>query len=98
MKVIKGKNWIEFEITKHRGLYIGPLWAEEKDIQGRYRYKLFSFKLRRFKLRIILDRQKKAWEVNFAGLYTNQNTKNMFMRYRAEMVPAAPVSQLVDKS
>ncbi|NDB57788.1 hypothetical protein EB001_05020 [bacterium] len=81
MKFLKGKNWIELRLGKYNGLYIGPLWGEEKDIAGKYQYKLISFMTRRFKLRMVKDQHTKFWEISMGGLWNSIGTANQYINY-----------------
>lgn len=93
MKLLRGKNWIQFDIDRkgHKGFYIGPLYNEDKNVQGKYRYKLFSLMTRRFKLRFLKDRETKKWEISFAGLWNSEGTTNQFINYNIN------VSEFVNK-
>lgn len=94
MKLLRGKNWIEirFDRKGHKGLYVGPLYTEEKDIKGKYNYKLISLMTRRFKLRFVKDRSYKKWEFSFAGLWSSEGTKDQYMNYNIKL------SKFVDES
>lgn len=83
MKLSKGKNWfqIDFDKKSHKGLYVGPLFAEEKDVDHHYEYKLISFMTRRFKLRLLKNRKEKKWELSFGGLWTSEGTKDQYINY-----------------
>jgi hypothetical protein len=94
MKLIRGKNWWQFNIDKngHKGVYVGPFYKEEMDVQGKYRYKLLSFMTRRFKFRFLKDRETKKWEFSFAGLWNSEGTTDQYINYNIN------VSKFVDKS
>ncbi len=94
MKLLKGKNWFEIKFGKRgrKGLYVGPAFEEEKDIEGKYRYKIISFMTRRFKLRFVCDNQNKKWEINFGGLWSSQGTTDEYINYTFK------VSKFVDES
>jgi hypothetical protein len=93
MKLLRGKNWIELQFGKkgRKGLYVGPLFNEEKDIKGKYNYKLFSFMTRRLKIRFIKDRASNKWEFSFGGLWSSQGTTDQYVLYNIK------VSEFVDK-
>lgn len=94
MKLLRGKNWFELQFGKkgRKGLYVGPAFNEEKDIEGKCRYKIISFMTRRFKLRFIRDRQDKKWELNFAGLWSSVGTTDQYITYNIG------VSKFIDES
>lgn len=94
MKLLRGKNWFQLNLdTKGRkGLYIGPLYAQEQNVQGKYRYKILSFMTRRFKLRFVKDRETQQWEISFAGLWNSKGTTNQFINYNIH------VSEFVNES
>jgi len=83
MKLLRGKNWfeIQFDNKGRKGLYVGPAFNEEKDIEGKYRFKILSFMTRRFKLKFVKDRQNKKWEINFAGLWSSEGTTDQYINY-----------------
>jgi hypothetical protein len=83
MKLLRGKNWFEFQFDKkgYKSVYIGPFYFQDKDVQGRYRYKILSFMTRRFKLRFIKDRETKKWEFSFAGLWNSEGKTNQYINY-----------------
>lgn len=83
MKLLRGKNWVELQLDKkgHKSIYIGPWAIEEKDIEGKYRYKIISFMTRRFKMRFLKDREENVWEISLGGLWTNRGTKNQYVHY-----------------
>ena len=81
MKLLKGKNWFELQLSKHKGLYVGPLWVEERDIDGKYQYKLISFMTRRFKLRMVKDQHTKFWEISMGGLWNSAGTTKQYINY-----------------
>lgn len=83
MKILRGKNWFEikFDNKGHRGLYVGPLWNQEKNTEGTSQYKLISFMTRRFKLRITRDNLLKTWKFSFAGLWSSDGTKDQYINY-----------------
>lgn len=84
MKLLRGKNWVELQFDKkgRKSLYIGPLWDEEKDIEGKPQYKLISFMTRRFKSSILRDNLKKSWKFSFAGCWSSEGTKNEYINYK----------------
>lgn len=83
MKLLRGKNWFELQFDKkgRKGLYVGPLYNEEKNIQGKYRYKILSLMTRRFKLKFIKDRISKKWEISFGGLWSSEGTTDQYINY-----------------
>jgi len=84
MKLSRGRNWIQFDFDKkgHKGIFIGPLYSNERDAQGVYRFKLLSIMTRRFKLRLIKDRHEAKWELNFGGMWSSEGTKDEFINYQ----------------
>jgi hypothetical protein len=94
MKLLKGKNWVELQFDKkgRKGIYVGPAFNEERDIAGKYRYKIISFMTRRFKLRFIKDREDKKWEIHLGGLWSSQGTTDQYINYNIR------VSKFVDES
>lgn len=83
MRLLRGKNWFELQFDKrgNKGLYVGPLYTCDQNVQGKYRYKLLSFMTRRFKLRFLKDRETKKWEISFAGLWNSEGTTNQYINY-----------------
>ena len=88
MKLLRGKNWFEFQFYKngYKSVYIGPFYFQDKDVQGRYRYKILSFMTRRFKLRFIKDRETKKWEFSFAGLLNSEGKTNQYINYNIRVL------------
>jgi hypothetical protein len=82
MKLLRGKNWFEIQLTEHKGFYVGPLWDQEKDAEGTPQYKLFSLMTRRFKFRLLKDNHKKTWNLSFAGLWSSDGTKDQYINYQ----------------
>lgn len=83
MKLLRGKNWFElrFDRKGHKGLYIGPYYSSDQNVQGKYRYKVLSFMTRRFKLKFLKDRETNKWEFSFAGLWNSLGTTNQYINY-----------------
>jgi len=83
MKLLRGKNWFQIDFDKkgRNGLYIGPLFNEDKDVNGVYQFKLLSFMTRRFKLKLLKDRVDKKWEFSFCGHWCSDGTNDQYMNY-----------------
>ena len=92
MKLLRGKNWFELQLTKRKGLYVGPLWEQEKEADGTPQYKLISFMTRRFKLRFLRDNHTKQWKLSFGGLWCSEGTTDEYINYKID------VSKFVDES
>lgn len=87
MKLLRGKNWLQINFDKkgYKGLYVGPLYSQDKNVQGKYRYKIISFMTRRFKLKLLNDRESKKWEFSFAGLWNSEGTTNQYINYHIKV-------------
>lgn len=83
MQFLRGRNWFEIKYGKNgrKGFFSGPLFREERGAEGRYRYHVYSFMTRRFKFRLIKDRELKQWKLSFAGLWMSEGTTNEFITY-----------------
>lgn len=76
----RGKNWIQFNFGT-RSFFSGPLYNIEREVEGRYRYKLYSFISRRFRLSLVKDREEKQWELKFGGLWCSLGSKSEYVTY-----------------
>jgi len=83
MQFLRGRNWFEIKYGKNgrKGFFSGPLFHEEQGAEGRYRYHVYSFMTRRFKFRLIKDRELKQWKLSLAGLWMSEGTTDEFITY-----------------
>ena len=93
MKFLKGKNWFEFKFGRklRKGLYVGPLWSQEKDIAGTPQYKIISLMTRRFKAQFKKDNLTKEWTISLAGRWDSDGRIDEYITYNVG------VSKFVDK-
>ena len=87
MKFLRGSNWFEFKFGRklRKGFYSGPMYSVEKCDKGNqgaaHRFHVYSFMTRRFKLRLLRDREMKQWEFSFGGLWSSKGTINEYINY-----------------
>ena len=80
MKLSRGKNWFQID-SRTKSLYVGAFNHDEKEAEGKYGLKMYSFVTRRFKIVFVKDRNTKKWEFQFAGKWSSEGTKNERIEY-----------------
>jgi len=80
----RGKNWFQINLGS-RSFFAGPLYDTDREVDGKYRYKIYSFISRRLRAQLVKDRETKQWEFNFGGMWCSLGSKLEYITYKIEI-------------
>lgn len=80
----RGRNWFQINLGS-RSFFAGPLYDMDRGVEGKYRFKLYSFISRRFRAKLVKDRETNQWELNFGGMWCSFGRKDEYVTYKVEL-------------
>lgn len=81
MKLTKGKNWWQFNLTKNKAIYYGPKLHSDKENDIKSNNVSLRIGTRRVKFIIDYDKVEKQWSIHFGGCFRKNFPKNLHIDY-----------------
>jgi len=73
MKLSRGKNWWQFNITRNKFLYVGAANQKDMDTDNKDIITTILFKSRRFEIRYLKSKAKKKWAFQIGGFWSSDD-------------------------
>ena len=73
MKLTRGKNWWQLDLTKNKFLYVGAANQEEKDTDNKDIITTIWLKSRRYEVRYLRFKANKKWALQIGGFWSSDD-------------------------